>query len=135
MFSSTGKKNHTVHTHSVIDATPGERKEPASYPGPFLRGGGERAWYTLHAHAPGTPEKSGVIAYGSLLLCITLSRSQSHVRIYTCGFSGFLPCIRNPFTMNRSPADGNHSDPAHAHAMCTRPFPLLPSKKRAWGRG
>ena len=35
----------------------------ASYPGPSRGGGERRAWYTLRAHAPGPPEKSGVIGY------------------------------------------------------------------------
>ena len=38
----------------------------ASFPGPS-RGGGERAWYTLHAHAPGDPRKCGVIGYYRIL--------------------------------------------------------------------
>ena len=29
----------------------------ASYPGLSKEGGGERAWYTLHAHATGDPRK------------------------------------------------------------------------------
>ena len=37
-----------------------------SYPGP-QRGGGERAWYTLHAPVLGTPEKCGVIGYYCIL--------------------------------------------------------------------
>ena len=40
----------------------------ASYPDPS-RGGGERAWYTLHVHVPamGTPEKYVVIGYYHIL--------------------------------------------------------------------
>ena len=33
---------------------------PSLVPRPFDRGGGERAWYLLHAHAPTTPRKPGV---------------------------------------------------------------------------
>ena len=42
----------------------------ALYPGPSVGGGG-RAWYTLHAHAPGAPEISGGIAYYRLPLRFT----------------------------------------------------------------
>ena len=46
----------------------------ASYPGPS-RGGGKRAWYTLHAHAPGDPRKvwgNRILSYTLRLLSIEL---------------------------------------------------------------
>ena len=94
-------------------------KEPykvlASFPGP-LRGGEKRAWYTLHAHALGTPQKSGVIVYYSLLL-------RNTPPVY---FLRILPSILGCID---PPATGNHGDTAHARAMCTKPFSLRPSKK------
>ena len=63
----------------------------ASHPGPS-KGGGTRAWYTLHAHAPGDPRKM----WGIRILLYTL-------HLY----------------------DNAMETPAHACAVCTRPFLLL----------
>ena len=46
----------------------------ASYPGPS---GGERAWYTLQAHAPGDPRKNG----GNRILSYTLRLSSIELHV------------------------------------------------------
>ena len=93
----------------------------ASFPGPFLRGGEKRAWYTLHAHAPGTPAKSGVIVY-YIVYSFVIRHLYTFSGYYIRSILGSLRCI-DPL------ANGNHGDLAHARAMCTRPFSLHPSKK------
>ena len=48
----------------------------ASYPGPSERGG-ERAWYTLHAHALGDPRKM----WGNWILLYTLHLSSTELYV------------------------------------------------------
>ena len=82
----------------------------ASYPGPS-KGGGERAWYTLHAHRRGTPEKCGVIGYYCIL---SIYHPYNCTSCRTC--LQMITMVTRRVTMET---------PAHARAVCTRPFLLL----------
>ena len=81
----------------------------ASYPGPY-RGGGERAWYTLHAHAPGDPRKM----WGNRILSYTLRLSSIEQYV-----------MQNLRTISMVTQLVAMETPAHAPAVCTRPFLLL----------
>ena len=81
----------------------------ASYPGPS-RGGGERAWYTLHAHALGDPRKM----WGNRILSYTLRLLS--IELYV---------MQNPRTITMVTRWVTMEIPAHEHAVCTRPFLLL----------
>ena len=78
----------------------------ASFPGPS-RGGGERAWYTLHAHAPGPPRKM----WGNRILPYTLRLSSIELHV-----TQMITMVTQPVAMET---------PAHARAVCTRPLLLL----------
>ena len=81
----------------------------ASFPGPS-RGVGERAWYILHAHAPGDPRKM----WGNRILSYTLRLSS--IELYV---------MQNPRTITMVTRLVAMEIPAHARAVCTRPFLLL----------
>ena len=81
----------------------------ASYPGPS-RGRGERAWYTLHAHAPGDPRKM----WGNRILSYTLRLLS--IELYV---------MQNPRTITMVTRRVTMETLAHARAVCTRPFLLL----------
>ena len=76
----------------------------ASYPGPS---GGERAWYTLQAHAPGDPRKN----WGNRILSYTLRLSSIELHV-----------MQNPRAIAMVTRLVTMETPAHAHAMYTRPF-------------
>ena len=81
----------------------------ASYPGPS-RGGGERAWYTLHAHVPGDPRKM----WDNQILSYTLRLLSTELYV-----------MQNPPTITMVTRQVTMETPAHVRAVCTRPFLLL----------
>ena len=81
----------------------------ASFPGPSRRGG-ERAWYTLHVHAPGGPRKM----WGNRILSYTLRLSS--IELYVMQNLRTITMVMRPVTMET---------PAHARVVCTRPFLFL----------
>ena len=91
---------HTVQSYAVV------RCYLASFPGPS-RGGGERAWYTLHAHAPGDPRKMWDNRILSYTLCL------SSIELYVTQNPRTITMVMRPVAMET---------PAHARAVCTRPF-------------
>ena len=102
----------------VTPSSPQERKlawestawdRLASFPG-SSRGGGERAWYTLYAHVPGDPRKM----WDNRILLYTLRLSS--IELYVMQNPRMITMVTRPITMET---------PAHARAMCTRPFLLL----------
>ena len=76
----------------------------ASFPGPS-RGVGERAWYILHAHAPGDPRKM----WGNRILSYTLYVSP--IELYV---------MQNPQTITMVTRLIAMDTPAHARAVCTK---------------
>ena len=76
-------------------------KPVASCPG-ASRGGGERAWYTLHAHASGDPRKK----WGNQILSYTLRLSS--IELYVMQNPRIITKVMQPVAME---------SPAHACAV------------------
>ena len=99
-----------LHTHSFIQfICISVDSSLASFPGPS-RGGGERAWYTLHVHAPGDPRKM----WGNRILSYTLRLSSIELNV-----------MQTPRTITMVTQPVARETPVHAHVVCTRPFLLL----------
>ena len=81
----------------------------ALYPGPMRR---KRAWYTLHAHAPGDPRK------------IWENRISSYVRPFTVHVYSYMS-----WTGHYGNATGHHGEGWRMCAQCV-PGPFSP--ERAW---
>ena len=81
----------------------------ASCPGPS-RGGGERAWYTLHAHVSGDPRKK----WGNRIVSYTLRLSS--IELYVMQNPRMITMVMQLVAMET---------PAHVCAVYIRPFLLL----------